>query len=262
MAPPTLSGGANRFPTPNPACAVVSTTGEDVCLECIQACERVAESVLNGDFSARVRCSRCHSSSVDDDDDAAEWPMLPRSGYNGQPDSVNTPLISRPTTHTQRLANRVNRMASLLSFVTSEIVDVAHNDGVCGNLGSQGKFDGLQGTWLQLMSEVNTMTTIHSEQVRNIARVCTSVANGDLSKKVTVEANGEMLGLKSTINGMVEQLGVFSVNVTELTHAVATDGRLGASVTVPGVSGVWKQLADNVNKMAHNHIMQVNDISR
>ncbi|KAJ2007579.1 hypothetical protein H4R26_000716, partial [Coemansia thaxteri] len=271
MAPPTLSVGDSRYPTPIPACAVVSTTGEEVCLECIQACERVAESVLNGDFSARVRCTRCHTLTANDgetsdDDEDSEWPMLPKSRASASnrkpPSSARTPLIKRPVTHTQRLANRVNRMASLLASVTHEIVEVALNDGTRGFLGTQGDVDGLKGTWLDLMNEVNMLTKIHTEQVRNIAHVCNSVANGNLTEKVTVDVNGEMLDLKTTINGMVEQLGAFSMEVTRVTHAVGTEGILGVGADVPGVNGVWKQLTDNVNNMANNLTYQVRDISK
>ncbi|KAI8319292.1 hypothetical protein GQ54DRAFT_279652 [Martensiomyces pterosporus] len=257
LAPPTVSAGNSRFPTPNPAFTTVAGTGEEVCLECIQACEQVADAVLNGDFSARVRCTRCHQ--VDSESAEAEWPLGKAAG--GGAIQAKTPLISRPVTHTERLANRVNRMASLLSFVTSEIVDVARNDGVRGFLGSQGKVDGLRGTWLELMSEVNTLTKIHTEQVRNIAHVCSSVAKGDLSEKVTVNVNGEMLGLKTTINNMVDQLSSFSLEVTRVTHAVGTEGTLGVSASVPGVNGVWKELTDNVNVMAHNLTHQVRGIS-
>ncbi|KAJ1904497.1 hypothetical protein LPJ81_002460, partial [Coemansia sp. IMI 209127] len=241
LAPPTLSSGDGRFPTPgSPGFAIVASTGEQVCVECIRACESVADAVLNGDFSARVRCKRCHNNSVSD---------------------ANTPLIGRPHTHTQKLANRVNRMASLLSFVTREITEVARNDGARGFLGSQGKIDGLKGNWLDLMNEVNTLTMIHTEQVRSIAHVCNAVANGDLSEKLTVELNGEMGDLKTTINGMVDQLGAFSVEVTRVTHAVGTEGILGVRANVPGVNGVWKQLTDNVNNMANNLTVQVRGIS-
>ncbi|KAJ2523411.1 histidine kinase osmosensor, partial [Coemansia sp. RSA 2049] len=246
LAPPTLSAGDARFPMPSsPALAVVSSTGEQVCVECIRACESVADAVLNGDFNARVRCKRCHGNNGDD---AAS-------------DDVHTPLIGRPKTHTQRLANRVNRMASLLSFVTREITEVARNDGARGFLGSQGKIDGLKGNWLDLMNEVNTLTMIHTEQVRSIAHVCNAVANGDLSEKLTVELNGEMGDLKTTINSMVDQLGAFSIEVTRVTHAVGTEGILGVSANVPGVNGVWKQLTDNVNNMANNLTVQVRGIS-
>ncbi|KAJ2077022.1 hypothetical protein H4R24_005370 [Coemansia sp. RSA 988] len=118
LAPPTPSVGENRYPTPNPAYTTVSPTGEVVCFECIQACERVADAVLKGDFDARVRCKRCHAIGADIEESAegSEWPLLGRSigsggsGYLG----ARTPLIRHPASHTQRLANRVNRMASLL----------------------------------------------------------------------------------------------------------------------------------------------------
>ncbi|KAJ1988049.1 histidine kinase osmosensor [Coemansia spiralis] len=254
LAPPTPSAGERRFQTPNPALAVVESTGEEVCIECILACERVAEAVLNGDFSSRVRCTRCHANSNSNEDGDNEQNQLQSSEH--------TPLINRPVTHTQRLANRVNRMASLLSFVTNEIVEVARNDGIRGFLGSQGKIDGLKGTWLEMMNEVNTQTMIHTEQVRSIAHVCNSVANGDLSGKLTVELNGEMGDLKTTINSMVDQLNSFSMEVTRITHAVGTEGILGVTAHVPGVNGVWMQLTDNVNNMANNLTCQVRDISK
>ncbi|KAJ1747865.1 histidine kinase osmosensor [Coemansia sp. RSA 1821] len=263
MAPPTLSPGKNRYPTPNPAYTTITPTGEIVCFECIQACERVADAVLNGDFEARVRCRRCHALGNDDElvsasgeREGKEWPLL------GSDSSVRTPLIRRPTSHTQRLANRVNRMASLLSFVTREIIEVTHNDGARGILGTQGKIDGLNGTWLDLMNEVNMMTMIHTDQVRNITHVCNSVANGNLTEKITVELNGEMLDLKTTINNMVDQLVSFSGEVTRVAHAVGTEGILGVSAEVPGVNGVWKELTDNVNKMSGNLTDQVRDISK
>ncbi|PIA13575.1 hypothetical protein COEREDRAFT_11280 [Coemansia reversa NRRL 1564] len=267
MAPPTPSVGENRYPTPNPAYTTVSPTGEVVCFECIQACERVADAVLKGDFDARVRCKRCHNvGGVIDENcgEGSEWPLLGRptdsggSGYLG----ARTPLIRHPASHTQRLANRVNRMASLLSFVTREIIDVVHNDGARGYLGTQGKIDGLKGKWLDLMNEVNMLSMIHTEQVRDITHVCNSVANGNLTEKVTVDLNGEMLDLKTTINSMVDQLGSFSVEVTRVTHAVGTEGILGVSAKIPGVNGVWKELTDNVNNMSTNLTEQVRGISK
>ncbi|KAJ1947707.1 hypothetical protein FBU59_001846, partial [Linderina macrospora] len=243
--------------------ATVAGTGELVCLECIQACERVADAVLHGDFNARVRCTRCHSIDTAGD---KEWPLTKPAGSTSQVSATTgqltgTPMISHPVTHTQKLANRVNRMASLLSFVTHEIVGVARNDGIRGILGTQGNIDGLCGTWLELMNEVNTMTRIHTEQVRNIAHVCNSVANGDLSEKVSIDVNGEMAELKDTINGMVDQLSAFSFEVTRVSHAVGTEGVLGVTAEVPGVNGVWKLLTDNVNTMASNLTNQVRGIS-
>ncbi|ORX63448.1 hypothetical protein DL89DRAFT_327644, partial [Linderina pennispora] len=111
------------------------------------------------------------------------------------------------------------------------------------------------------MNEVNTMTRIHTEQVRNIAHVCNSVANGDLSEKVSIDVNGEMAELKDTINSMVDQLSAFSFEVTRVSHAVGTEGTLGVTAEVPDVNGVWKLLTDNVNSMASNLTNQVRDIS-
>ncbi|KAJ2743354.1 hypothetical protein GGI20_003815 [Coemansia sp. BCRC 34301] len=114
---PAADDIGSRFPASNSACAIVSAADEEACLECIQACERVAESIINGDFSARVKCDRCHLVPIanDAESDDAEWPMLPKSSCSGEPKPVSTPLVDRPTMHTQRLANCINRMASLLS---------------------------------------------------------------------------------------------------------------------------------------------------
>ncbi|KAJ2696223.1 hypothetical protein H4218_004732, partial [Coemansia sp. IMI 209128] len=262
MAPPTLSVGSSRFSTPNPACTVVTATGEEACLECIQACERVAEAVLNGDFSARVRCSRCHA--VPDDDDT-EWPMLPKSGAGANlaapPSLASTPLISRPATHTQRLANRVNRMASLLSSVTRELVGVARNDGIGGTLGTQVNVADLKGTWFELMSEVNTMTAVHSEQVRNIMQVCTAVTKGDFTKLFDVEARGEMLDLKTSMNGMVSTIHHVANEVTLLAKDISTEGKLGGQIRLGDLQGAWKELGINQNRMAIDLVRQVREIT-
>ncbi|KAJ2062696.1 hypothetical protein GGI17_002203, partial [Coemansia sp. S146] len=262
MAPSTLPFGASHFPTTISAGAVVSATGEDVCLECIQACERVAESVLNGDFSTRVRCSRCHAATDDDD---PEWPMLPKSGagasHGVQSNFVSTPLISRPISHTQRLANRVNRMTSLLSCITRDIVDVVSNEGIRGNLGTQGDVDGLKGTWFDLMSELNTMATIHSEQIHDIADVCTSMVNGDFAKKVTVEANGEMLNLKTTINDLVTILDGVTTGVTRVAIEAGTEGQLGIQASVGSLKGTWRDMTYHLNSMSNNLTSQVREIS-
>ncbi|KAJ2864504.1 hypothetical protein GGH94_002893, partial [Coemansia aciculifera] len=262
MAPSTLPFGASRFPTITPAGAVVSATGKDACLECIQACEHVAESVLNGDFSARVRCSRCHAATDDDD---PEWPMLPKSGagasHGVQSNFASTPLISRPLSHTQRLANRVNRMASLLSCIAGAIVDVARNEGVRGNLGTQGNVDGLKGTWFDLMSELNTMATIHSEQIRDIADVCTSMVNGDFTKRVTVEADGEMLNLKTTINDLDTILDGVTAGVTRVAIESGAEGQLGIQASVGSLKGTWRDMTYHLNSMSNNLTSQVREIS-
>ncbi|KAJ1945458.1 hypothetical protein GGF37_001691, partial [Kickxella alabastrina] len=254
-----LPHSITRKTVPQPAeIPVPAATEDDACLECIQACERVANAVINGDFSLRVQCSRCQT----DEERAANDPAFPRRMAWLDLDRDATPPDGRPVTHTRRLAKRVNCMMSLLSFVTHQLFEVACNDGIRGKLGMQLISEGMSGTWLNLIKEVNMMSRIQTAQVRDITQVCNAVANGDLTRKVDIKVNGEMLALKTTINGMVDQLSAFSMEVTRVTHAVGTEGILGVSANVPGVNGVWKQLTDNVNNMADNITNQVRDISK
>ena len=127
---------------------------------------------------------------------------------------------------------------------------VAREVGTEGKLGGQAQVPGVAGTWKDLTDNVNSMAGNLTGQVRNIAEVTTAVANGDLSKKITVDVRGEILQLKDTINTMVDQLNAFAGEVTRVAREVGTEGKLGGQAQVPGVAGTWKDLTDNVNSMA------------
>ena len=129
-------------------------------------------------------------------------------------------------------------------------------------LGGQAQVEGVSGTWRDLTESVNGMASNLTGQVRNIAEVTTAVANGDLSKKITVDVRGEVLELKETVNTMVDQLRAFSAEVTRVAREVGTEGRLGGQASVEGVSGVWKDLTDNVNFMAGSLTEQVRNIAQ
>src|SRR5207244_4860353 len=126
----------------------------------------------------------------------------------------------------------------------------------------QADVKGVAGTWKDLTDSVNSMAANLTAQVRNIATVTTAVATGDLSKKITVDGKGEILELKNTVNTMVDQLRSFAAEVTRVAREVGTEGRLGGQADVPGVSGVWKDLTDNVNSMASNLTSQVRGIAK
>src|SRR6202044_3533106 len=129
-------------------------------------------------------------------------------------------------------------------------------------LGGQADVKGVAGTWKDLTDSVNSMASNLTAQVRNIADVTTAVAEGDLSKKITVDVRGEILALKNTINTMVDQLSSFAAEVTRVAREVGTDGRLGGQAQVQGVSGTWKDLTDSVNFMAGNLTSQVRGIAK
>ncbi|WXH30444.1 Sensor histidine kinase RcsC [Myxococcus stipitatus] len=158
------------------------------------------------------------------------------------------------------LADTINAMTQTLSIFAQQVTDVARTVGVEGKLGAQAVVPGVAGTWKDLTNNVNLLANNLTDQVRNIAEVTTAVANGDLSKKITVDAKGEVLELKSTINTMVDQLRGFAAEVTRVAKEVGTDGKLGGQAEVRGVSGVWKDLTDNVNFMASNLTSQVRGI--
>src|SRR5204863_215920 len=139
---------------------------------------------------------------------------------------------------------------------------VAREVGTEGKLGGQADVRGVAGTWKDLTDNVNFMAGNLTGQVRNIAQVTTAVANGDLSKKITVDVKGEILELKNTINVMVDQLSSFADEVTRVAREVGTEGRLGGQAEVKGVSGTWKDLTDNVNFMASNLTDQVRNIAQ
>ncbi|NEE10599.1 HAMP domain-containing protein, partial [Streptomyces sp. SID7499] len=155
-----------------------------------------------------------------------------------------------------------NTMVDQLSAFADEVTRVAREVGTEGNLGGQAQVRGVSGVWKDLTDNVNFMALNLTSQVRNIAQVTTAVANGDLSKKITVDARGEILELKDTVNTMVEQLRAFADEVTRVAREVGTDGRLGGRAQVLGVSGVWRDLTDNVNYMADNLTSQVRNIAQ
>jgi HAMP domain-containing protein/signal transduction histidine kinase/CheY-like chemotaxis protein len=160
------------------------------------------------------------------------------------------------------LKNTINTMVDQLSSFASEVTRVAREVGTEGKLGGQAQVKGVSGTWKDLTENVNNMASNLTSQVRNIATVTTAVANGDLSKKITVDVQGEILELKITINTMVDQLNSFASEVTRVAREVGTEGKLGGQAEVKGVAGVWKDLTDNVNFMASNLTTQVRGIAR
>src|SRR6202041_2533040 len=159
------------------------------------------------------------------------------------------------------LKNTINTMVDQLSSFASEVTRVAREVGTEGKLGGQAVVKGVAGVWKDLTDSVNSMAGNLTNQVRNIAEVTTAVANGDLSKKITVDARGEILELKDTINTMVDQLNGFASEVTRVAREVGTDGKLGGQAYVAGVGGTWKDLTDNVNSMASNLTGQVRNIA-
>ncbi len=159
------------------------------------------------------------------------------------------------------LKNTINTMVDQLNGFAAEVTRVAREVGTEGNLGGQAQVKGVSGVWKDLTDNVNSMASNLTTQVRNIAEVTTAVARGDLSRKIAVDARGEILELKNTINTMVDQLNGFAAEVTRVAREVGTEGKLGGQATVPGVAGTWKDLTDNVNSMASNLTGQVRNIA-
>ncbi|KAG1053945.1 hypothetical protein G6F43_004013 [Rhizopus delemar] len=159
------------------------------------------------------------------------------------------------------LKNTFNTMVNHLNLFASEVTRVAHEVGTEGKLGAQAKVAGVNGIWKELTDNVNTMANNLTNQVRDIAHVSKAVARGDLTKKVKVEVEGEMLDLKNTINTMVDQLSIFATEVTRVSLEVGTEGKLGGQAVVKDVGGTWKDLTDNVNMMALKITSQVRDIA-
>ncbi len=160
-----------------------------------------------------------------------------------------------------RTAKVVNGMVDQLSSFASEVTRVAREVGTEGKLGGQANVQGVSGTWRDITDNVNLMAGNLTAQVRNIADVTTAVANGDLSKKITVDVKGEIQELKNTINTMVDQLNSFASEVTRVAREVGTEGELGGQARVKGVAGTWKDLTDSVNSMASNLTAQVRNIA-
>src|SRR5437773_7831737 len=159
------------------------------------------------------------------------------------------------------IATVFNGMADQLDLFTSEVTRVAREVGTEGKLGGQADVPGVSGTWKDLTESVNAMAGNLTGQVRNIAQVATAVARGDLSQKIGVDARGEILELKTTLNTMVDQLSAFADEVTRVAREVGTEGILGGQARVRGVAGTWKDLTDNVNVMADNLTDQVRNIA-
>jgi HAMP domain-containing protein/signal transduction histidine kinase/CheY-like chemotaxis protein len=160
------------------------------------------------------------------------------------------------------LKNTINTMVDQLRSFAAEVTRVAREVGTEGKLGGQARVEGVSGTWKDLTDSVNSMAGNLTAQVRNIAQVTTAVANGDLSKKITVDVKGEILELKNTINTMVDQLSSFASEVTRVAREVGTEGQLGGQADVKDVAGTWKDLTDSVNSMAGNLTGQVRNIAQ
>src|SRR5690349_11138814 len=159
------------------------------------------------------------------------------------------------------LKNTINTMVDQLNSFSAEVTRVAREVGSEGKLGGQATVKGVAGVWKDLTDSVNQMASNLTAQVRNIADVTTAVANGDLSKKITVDVQGEILELKNTINTMVDQLNSFASEVTRVALEVGTEGKLGGQAQVKGVGRTWKDLTDSVNQMASNLTAQVRNIA-
>ncbi|MDZ4754421.1 MAG: HAMP domain-containing protein [Phycisphaerae bacterium] len=160
------------------------------------------------------------------------------------------------------LKNTINTMVDQLNAFAGEVTRVAREVGTEGKLGGQARVPDVAGTWKDLTDNVNSMAGNLTAQVRNIAEVATAVAQGDLSRKITVDVKGEILRLKETLNTMLDQLNAFASEVTRVAREVGTEGKLGGQAQVPGVAGTWKGLTDNVNFMASNLTAQVRNIAQ
>ncbi|MCC5646928.1 HAMP domain-containing protein [Nostoc sp. CHAB 5824] len=193
----------------------------------------------------------------------AETTRVIRSVANGDlSQTIATEIEGRPLQgEFLQTANIVNTMVDRLGSFASEVTRVAREVGTEGKLGVQAEVQGVAGTWKDLTDNVNLMAGNLTGQVRNIAEVATAIANGDLSKKITVDVKGEILELKNTVNTMVDQLNSFASEVTRVAREVGTEGKLGVQAEVKGVAGTWKDLTDNVNLMAGNLTAQVRNIA-
>src|SRR5690606_1826796 len=160
-----------------------------------------------------------------------------------------------------QLKDTLNTMVDQLSSFADEVTRVAREVGTEGKLGGQARVRGVSGVWKDLTDNVNSMASNLTSQVRNIAEVTTAVANGDLTRKIDVNAQGEILALKTTINTMVDQLSSFASEVTRVAREVGSEGRLGGQARVEGVEGTWKQLTESVNELAGNLTTQVRAIA-
>src|SRR5439155_142033 len=155
----------------------------------------------------------------------------------------------------------INTMVDQLRSFAAEVTRVAREVGTEGKLGGQADVKGVAGTWKDLTDSVNFMAGNLTGQVRNIAEVTTAVANGDLSKKITVDAKGQIAALADTINSMIDTLATFADQVTSVAREVGVEGKLGGQASVPGAAGTWKHLTENVNQLAANLTNQVRAIA-
>ncbi|MEE2035992.1 HAMP domain-containing protein [Nocardiopsis sp. CT-R113] len=187
-------------------------------------------------------------------DSVAEGQLSRRASTDGRRGELKGDLL--------RLATTVNRMADQMSGFTEEVTRVAREVGTEGKLGGSARVEGVSGAWREVTESVNQMASRLTVQVRDISEVTTAVARGDLSKKITIDVQGEMLDLKDTVNTMVDQLSTFADEVTRVAREVGTEGKLGGRANVRGVQGIWKDLTENVNSMADNLTNQVRDISQ
>ncbi|MFV2196247.1 HAMP domain-containing protein [Nocardiopsis sp. LOL_012] len=187
-------------------------------------------------------------------DSVAEGELSRRASTEGRSGELKGDLL--------RLATTVNRMAGQMSDFTEQVTRVAREVGTEGKLGGQARVQGVSGTWREVTESVNQMASRLTNQVRDISQVTTAVARGDLTKKITIDVQGEMLDLKDTVNTMVDQLSTFADEVTRVAREVGTEGKLGGRANVRGVQGTWKDLTENVNSMADNLTNQVRDISQ
>src|SRR5262245_4306628 len=160
-----------------------------------------------------------------------------------------------------QLKETINTMVDQLNAFAGEVTRLAREVGTEGKLGGQAVVRGVAGTWKDLTDSVNSMASNLTGQVRNIVEVATAVAQGDLSKKITVNVSAEIRQPKDTINTMVDQLNAFAAEVTRVAREVGTEGKLGGQAMVPGVAGTWKDLTDSVNSMAGNLTDQVRNIA-
>src|SRR5207249_206310 len=159
------------------------------------------------------------------------------------------------------LKNTINTMVDQLNGFASEVTRVAREVGTEGKLGGQAQVPGVAGTWKGLTDNVNSMATNLTVQLRDVSKVATSIAKGDLTQKITVDVRGEILQIKETINTMVDQLNAFASEVSIVAGEGSTEGKLGGQAIVPGVAGTWKDLTDSVNAMATNLTSQVRNIA-
>ena len=159
------------------------------------------------------------------------------------------------------LKNTMNTMVDQLGSFASEVTRVAREVGTEGKLGGQADVKGVGGTWKDLTDNVNAMAGNLTVQLRDVSKVATAIAGGDLTQKITVDARGEILQIKDVFNRMVDQLGSFASEVTRVAKEVGTEGKLGGQADVRGVAGTWKDLTDNVNFMANNLTDQVRNIA-